>query len=346
MAGSWPETVVFWTAHYDPRCEAISREIRALRQAVPHSRVLSLTEKGRPAGIAEAGACWLRPRTYRAAARPLAWWLDRGRPVHHIFHGWPPTPFLARLRGRRTVMTCISALPEDWDHRATAQTVRLLAVECPRVHQQALAAGWPEERLRCILPGVDLDEFHPAPPPPAEKPFTVVFAGVPFLPGYAEARGLDVVLGAARLMPEVRFRLLCRGYVPGAVEEVRRGGPANLEIETTIHADMHAVYTDCHATVAPFRAGLFNKSCPNSLIESLASGRPVLASEEVGIAPFLAEQRAAVTFPPTPEGLANAVEALRSRYEEWRSAARPCAERHFGLPRFLDAYRDLYAGLE
>ena len=346
MAGSWPETVVFWTGHYDPRSEAISKEIHALRGVLPRSRTISLTEKGRPAGLAAPGTLWPGPRLYRAAARPLAWWLDRDRPVHHIFYGWPPTPFLARLRGRRTVMTCVSGLPEGWEPGAARGGLRRLVVESPQDRERALAAGWPEETLHCILPGVDLNEFRPAPPPPPDVPFTLLFAGVPFLPGYAEARGLDILLEAARRVPDVRFRLLCRGFVPEAVEEARREGLANLDVDTTIHADMNSVYTDCHAAVVPFRRSTMNKSCPNSLLESLASGRPVLASEAAGIAPLLAEEGAAETFPPTPEGMVAGMDALRTSYEKRHRAARPCAERLFALPRFIEEYRKLYAGLE
>jgi glycosyltransferase involved in cell wall biosynthesis len=329
--------------HYDPRCEAVSKEIAALRRCPRQATVVSLTPRGRPAGIESRRTLWLRPAMYRALARPLAWWMSRSRPIHHVFSNWPATPFLARLSGQAVVLTQLGSFSSDAKPMQKGpRPVSLLVVECRRDRDEALARGWNPETLRWIHPGVDPREFREA-DVPAREPFTLLFAGVPFLPGYAEARGVDLVLDAARRMPDVRFRLLCREYVPANVGEACLEGLGNLVVETWIHGDMPSVYAACHATLAPFRAGPLNKSCPNSLVESLAMGRPVLASKEVGIAPLVAEQGVGEVFAPTLEGLTSAIESLRIRYVERRRGARACAEKFFALDRFLRDYCGAYA---
>ena len=351
---------VYWTGFYDPRREAVSKQIQALRSLSTSSRVVSLS----PGALLSFGAnhvLRVHPRLWRWTARILAPWAARHSDIHHIFYSFPPAPFLARLRGRRIVMTAVSEPPREW--RASELELNALsriAAECERDREALVAASWPAGRVSVILPGVDLDEFAPAAscapggasPGPCGSPFRILFASVPFLPGYAQARGMDILVSAARLLPDVRFRLAGRGGPANTAdtrgllgEETAPGAsalPPNIEITQGNYQDMRRMYRECCAAVAPFRRSPLNKSCPHSLIECLALGRPVLASNETGIAPLLEAQGCAEIFPPSAEGLAAAIERLRSRYDSAAREARPCAERHFSMREFLAKYREFY----
>jgi glycosyltransferase involved in cell wall biosynthesis len=96
-----------------------------------------------------------------------------------------------------------------------------------------------------------------------------------------------------------------------------------------------------------------NAACPNSVIEAMACGNPVL-SFDTGAIPELVSTSAGKIVPygsdpwklETPDIKALALGALNlvKNQKEFRSGARKRAERHFGLDRMLDSYLDILAG--
>ncbi len=107
---------------------------------------------------------------------------------------------------------------------------------------------------------------------------------------------------------------------------------------------MAEVYASVHATACFFQVG-FGKSCPNSIIESFACGRPVLLSDTCGIAGLVADRKAGVSMPRTVEALSAGLETLRADFERRRTEARRLAESCFGVQGFLRNYANLYSGL-
>src|SRR5271166_3737321 len=105
------------------------------------------------------------------------------------------------------------------------------------------------------------------------------------------------LLDAAALRPNMRFRLLWRPW--GASREtignwVRERGLRNVEIIDGRVEDMPSEYRSAHVTVAPFTRMDRCKPMTNSLIESLACGRPILCTPEVGLARSVEDSRAGV----------------------------------------------------
>jgi len=92
--------------------------------------------------------------------------------------------------------------------------------------------------------------------------------------------------------------------------------------------------------VAPFRT--VGKSCPNSILESLATGRPVLVSRYVDIADLLVQEGAGLSFEQTLDGLREALALLCSRYQSFQHNARLCAEKYFNIQDTLRAYKAIY----
>jgi glycosyltransferase involved in cell wall biosynthesis len=104
---------------------------------------------------------------------------------------------------------------------------------------------------------------------------------------------------------------------------------------------MATQYRGAHATVCCFADG-FGKSCPNSVVEGLACGRPAIVSETVGIANLIHDHNAGVMIPRTVEGLIRGVERLRRQIDPMSRAARALAEQTFGMSQFLNTYQRLY----
>src|SRR5262249_30705691 len=117
--------------------------------------------------------------------------------------------------------------------------------------------------------------------------------------------------------------------------------PDNVTILHEDIVDISRLYPDVHATAALFQDGV-GKACPNSIVESLACGRPVLVSNELGIAHLIGEHGCGITVQRSLSSVIQAIEDLVKNYPSYQSQARPCAEHHFSQERFLNAYLELY----
>jgi glycosyltransferase involved in cell wall biosynthesis len=154
------------------------------------------------------------------------------------------------------------------------------------------------------------------------------------------------LLDAAAARPHMRFRLLWRPW-GDSLDRVRRWvaerGLRNVELRVGCWPDMAGHYRGAHVTVAPFTDPERCKPVPNSLIESLACGRPVLLTERTGLAAVVREAQAGLVCPPTGEGLAERLDRLRADWGRYARNARRLAERRFGVEKFVAGYRRLYA---
>jgi glycosyltransferase involved in cell wall biosynthesis len=143
----------------------------------------------------------------------------------------------------------------------------------------------------------------------------------------------------------MRFLLLWRPWgdsLPAIRSLVREHGLPNVEIIPGRFANMPRWYQAAHVTVAPFTEIERCKPMPNSLVESLACGRPVLVTPEVGLAGMVRESRSGVVVAPHGEGIAEGLDRLRSDWRAHAGPARRLAVRWFSLGRFLEGYRRTY----
>jgi glycosyltransferase involved in cell wall biosynthesis len=103
-------------------------------------------------------------------------------------------------------------------------------------------------------------------------------------------------------------------------------------------------YAGAHAVVCCF-AKNFGKTCPNSVMEALACGRPALVTEDVGLAGVIRDESAGVVVPRTAAAVQAGLQRLREGYGSYRSQARRAAEAYFSLERATAAYESLYREL-
>jgi glycosyltransferase involved in cell wall biosynthesis len=108
--------------------------------------------------------------------------------------------------------------------------------------------------------------------------------------------------------------------------------------------DMRELYGQVHATVACFRPG-FGKSCPNSVVEGFACGRPAIVAEHSGIASLVRATGSGAVTSFDVTHLSAQVDALARDWDGYARRARETAERSFDLHRFTADYRAVYAEL-
>jgi glycosyltransferase involved in cell wall biosynthesis len=261
--------------------------------------------------------------------------------LHHIFGGVGDWFYLQGSRKRPTVLTMVTDNPPV--DALLLRRIDRFVVEYPGGEKYLQQLGIDQRRIRLILPPVDLSRFAPSAPP--ESPFTILFASSPDQESWLDARGVPQILDAAALRPGMRFRMLWRPWgnsqtrIQGMIAE---RGLCNVELAVGCFSNMPHQYNSAHVTIAPFTDMSRSKSAPNSLIESMACGRPVLVTKAVGLSGFIREGGAGIVCAATGEALAEHLDQLEADWAHYSKRARRLAERWFGVDRFLDRYARLY----
>jgi len=190
-------------------------------------------------------------------------------------------------------------------------------------------------RPRLVPHGVDLDRFHASAPPDGAR--TELLA----VGRFVAKKGFGVLLEAvARVQRDVHLRLVGDGALRAQlVDDVRRLGlDARVTVEPRrAHDALPACYAAADVVVVPSvvdgsgdRDGL-----PNVVLEAMASGRPVVASDVGAIASGVRDGATGRLVPPyDADALAEAITELVDRPDLRRAfgtRARAVAERDFAL---------------
>lgn len=336
--------VLYLCGAIDPQREGISKEVFQLHR---HK------EKSFLVGTSPAGGCMFslmqRYLGFPAKMLPtLRYWvpfIEKRFDLLHIFHGIDCYHYLKSRGNKPVILTAISI--ENILSMDHYKRVQKLVVECNRDREKLLANGFLSEQIEVIYPGTDLSLFNAMIPPPDGR-FKVLFASSPFSIEYMEPRGVRLLLEAAKIMIDVNFTLLWRKR--GATLGLLNQWVKEMELEnvTIIDEDikqMNRMYSGNHVTIVPFTSVHNTKSCPNSAVESLATGRPVLVSDRVGIADLVQNETCGVVFPPDSASLVAAIEEIRLNYDCYRQNARASAEKYFNENAFIESYERLYEGV-
>jgi len=332
-------SVAYWISSFEPEMEAIAGEVALLRRNFPDNVLWGVSPATKLQWSKRAGYAF-HPRLhylFRALTR-----LRQNRfAINHLFGGLGDWFHLRALRDGPSVLT-LAVHAEPTSPELLSKLDRFV-VEWPRAREQLLALDVPPERIRLIPPPVDLDRFQPVSAPPDR--FTVLFASAPARADWLTARGIDLILEAAQRRPDMLFRLLWRPWgnsLPALRQRIETLDLSNVEVVVDRVLDMSAQYAAVHATVFPGVDAARCKPMPNSIVESLASGRPVVVSERMEIQDYVSGTRAGHVISLDAEALALALDRLEADWGGASEAARTLAETSFGQDRFISGYQAIY----
>ena len=207
----------------------------------------------------------------------------------------------------------------------------VVVVACNRDVAGSLRAAGAEPFL--VGHGVDLARFRPRPTARSgELSLLAVGRLVP-------KKGFDVLLDAlAHLARPWRLAVVGDGPERSALRARATGqGDRVRWLGRATHADLPAIYASADVVVVPSRVDAADDrdGLPNVVLEAMACGRPVVASDVAAIATAVDDGLTGVLVPPEqPLALARAIDALGAdRFARARlgRSARRRAERDHGL---------------
>jgi glycosyltransferase involved in cell wall biosynthesis len=225
-------------------------------------------------------------------------WIARGKPV--VFN---PLVSLADTfvadRGRFGAGSLPARALEAVDRRALRTADLVVADTEANADFLARLAGLPRARVRVCFVGAEERLFAPGWQP--AEPFTALFVGklIPL-------HGVDTILEAARVAPELRLRVVGSGQL----DPLLRNRPANVEWIPWV--EYERLPDELHR--AGCALGVFGTSAkaarviPNKAFQALACGTPLVTGDTPGARELLRNEASALLIPPgDAEALANAL---------------------------------------
>lgn len=337
-----PPRVAFWVSSFEPDMEAIASEVACLRRAFPRSVVWGVNSR-RPRRFSWRRGFGFPPRT-QLAFRGVTGCLQRLFHVNHLFGGLGDWFHLRALGARPAVLTV--AVEAEAVEPGLLRKIDRFVVEWPQAEAKLLDSGVPREQISFIPPAVDLERFKPA--AAADGKFTVLFASSPDRADWLDARGVPLLLDLAAYRPEIWFRLVWRPWgdsLPVLRRWIQQRGLTNVEVIVGRFDEMAPHYHAAHVTFLPFADPRRCKPAPNSLIEGLACARPAIMTDHVGLATVVAEAGAGICCDVDVGEFSDAVDRLRTDWNNASRRARRLAEHRFGVEDFVTAYGQIYEAL-
>jgi glycosyltransferase involved in cell wall biosynthesis len=289
--------------------DAYFQEVHRLKNTF-NGQVTSLYPFRRPGrGVDRAWLGW--------QALPRLWWLERTCTAHIILNAdLFPYPCLRWLR-RPVYYQVFAGLPTnlraEWVQAAQAFAAVLVGAEPDA--QRLQQAGLPNVQ---VLPAcVDETHFRPTPAPTSTTPFHLLLGSAPWAVSQFKSKGLLTLLDAVAQMPDLHLTVLWRGLHRDALdaEITRRQLGARVHVLDGF-VDVGQVMQSVHATVVLAEKPEMVKAFPNSLVESLLCGRPVLLNQAIAMASWVQAERVGVVAESL--GLADvlaAIHRLQARYQ-------------------------------
>ena len=287
----------------------------------------------------------------RGVARELnALGIPRGA-LWHSFHYLDDysEPLIARFAGAHAWVYSKKSM--SWGSRAwwlrSILAHRILCLNTDMI-EDFFAAPWFRHKVDLAPPGVEISDYRPRSEARPDAERQVVGCVAHLLP----VKGHPTLLEAVARCPWVDLKLAGRpldeAYVQGLKEQI-----ATLGIEDRVEilgpvADIPSFHHELDVCVLPTWAEGRMEGCPVALLEAMASGLPVVATEIPGAKDVIENGRNGLLVPAKDaEALAAALTELRfqPRRQELGAGARERIESTYSLEREVAIHEAVYSRL-
>ena len=332
-----PMSVVYYTGWLEPDMEGISKELFTLAGHF----------KGTVVGISDLQSFKLDIRNkiigfsnkWYYLAKLFVLITSRMHRINHIYDRLDNWIYISSI-SKNSILTSVTGeatLPFQYYKRFS-----FIVVDNENQQRSLIKKGLGQEKVKVIYPGIDLKQFLDVPSEKPRKDFTVLFASSPPTIKELETRGVFDLLDAAQRLTEVRFVFLWRPWGDSFFkikEEVKNRGLRNIQLIHEKIKDMRELYSKCHVVIAPFKKD-GGKSCPTSIMEALACGRPVIVGPGVGIRDLINKYRAGLSY--DDNNLVESIRIVENYWDHFASRTRYVAQKFFSKEKFINEYAKLY----
>ncbi len=343
--------ITYYVQRYRPHFEAISKEVKILQEYFsPENQVrvhdLHLDGLGNFKNNLEI-------ISYHFAYYPLMIpWVrlkSKKNNINHIYTSLGDLPYLTILPAKNTILTAAAScnFPKIKKRSRFLKRLSTIVVESEKQKSDLLRLGIAEERIKIIYPPVDMNTFSYQKPPVKQK-FTILYASCPTRKQDFAKRGIPLLLETAKNNKDIIIDLAWR---KGAFQEInqlvnKNNLHDNVLVTNKIYTNMNERYATAHCTIIPYTVeDDFLKHIPNSALESLAAGKPLLVSEKTELAIFVKKTACGIVFSPTVSGLTEALAEIKQNYARYQQQCRKTAQEYFSKDIFLQKYQEIYHNL-
>ncbi|MDB5445443.1 MAG: glycosyltransferase family 4 protein [Phenylobacterium sp.] len=303
--------------------------------------------------IPKVGSGWTPGFLYHSALRAARRLQAQGKAFDLIdAHYFYPDGVAAALLGQKLRLpvvitgrgTDLTLVPNDAGARAqivwAAQEASANLAVCDDLRRRLIALGAPEERTMVLRNGVNLELFRPGDRVAARAALDLAGFVVLSVGSLIPRKGHALTIEALRRWPDCTLLIAGDGPLRAELQHLaRRLGVAERVrfLGDVPHAELPSLYNAADAMVlASDREGW-----ANVLLESMACGTPVVATDVNGAAEVVRSRAAGLLVRMrTPDALARALDRLRQAPPS-RDATRRYAE-DFGWAQVAAANRALF----
>lgn len=345
MGGVMSKKIRYYVQQYRPAYEAISKEVALL------ANHFSIQNKVKIHDLHLKGLfqfrCDDKISSHHFIYYPFTAWATRlsskKNDINHIYTSLGDLPYLNTIDLKHSILTAAASCRIEKIKRRIKKLERLqkIVVESQKQKRELLSLGIDNKKIEIIYPPVDLSCFSYV---PTKGKFTILNASCPTRVSDFHKRGIYLLLQAAQEKKPVQFTLLWRKDAFINIKNLTsRNYFSNVMVKNEIITDMNQEFAAAHCTIIPYTCyDDFLKLVPNSAIESLAAGKPLLVSGKTEMAAIVKAQKCGVVFEPTTKSLLKAIEELQRNYRFYQKNCRKTAKKYFSKETFIKRYEDIY----
>lgn len=334
--------LMYWIINYEPEWEAVSKELKQLaehagQQFDTHIRSFNYRHRA----LRLRGRERHYPLPHGILFLPIfgnSWSHDI---VNHLFASAGErilTPMLAGDQSILTVAKGTHSLSSFERNLSTLKKFRFIVVESEWDKQILQQGGIASGSMKLIYPGVEVKPYKQVP-----GRLRLLFASSPFGRYDFLGRGLYLILEAARQLPDVEFLIIWRErHVDRMRSLVAERGLSNVKIRSAYVPEMSQVYDSVHGTIVMALESNSLKPCPHSALESLAHGKPIVASSRTSLATVVRDNECGVCCEPNTEAFLTAIQRLRDNYATYQTRCHEVVRQMFSPEVFRRKYMSIY----
>ncbi|MFC1651547.1 glycosyltransferase family 4 protein [Patescibacteria group bacterium] len=271
--------------------------------------------------------------------------LDKKVDLHHVFY-----PRLRDFRYLRYLKKPIiyTVVSEKMGYSSEEEMIRevrkmdyvkLFVVACEKDKDTLQKAGI--KNVTVVMPGVNLDRFLKV-PPVTTPPKNFLMLTPPTSLQRFENRGVNLILETISRFKDLKVTFLWRDVAYKEMIELVQEKKLEEQVEIVNQLIKPEEYLAKSAgAIAVFTETEGNKAYPNSIIESLATSRPVIVSSVMPIAEIIQKNRCGVIVKPDVGGLSRGIQEY---FRNYKTLAKNCQKTAmlFSEKRLLKDYQNIY----